>query len=170
MLKVLFTCFLLLIGTNNFAAENGADYPVWFKSSALDLRSDLSDVKAANKKYLILFMTQKDCGFCSLLLEKNWSDPEVIAYTIENFEVLTVDVRGSRKLIDFYGNTLTEREYASEHGLEFTPTLIFVDVDGHEVFRLPGLRSKRHFKAAMEYVVAGQYKKVKFRTYRASLH
>jgi len=170
MLKILFSSFLILFVTNNLAAAGDGAYPGWFKSSRLDLRADLLDVKAENKKFLILFMTQQDCGFCHLFLEKNWGDPEVIAYTKKHFEVLNVNVRGNRKLVDFYGKTYTEREYANAHGFEFTPTIVFIDVDGHEVFRLPGLRSKRHFKAAMKYVVGEQYKKVKFRTYRANLH
>lgn len=169
MLKVISTCFLIMFCSNNFAIENEADYPEWFKLSVLDLRDDLADVRAANKKYLILFMTQQGCGFCSLHLEKNWGDQELVAYTKKHFEVVALDVRGSRKLIDFYGKSLTERQYAHEHGFEFTPTLVFVDVGGHEVFRLPGLRSKRHFKAALEYVAQERYSKVKFRQYRASL-
>lgn len=169
MLKVAITCFLVIFCTNNFAVQNSEAYPSWFKLSVLDLRDDLMDVRAANKKYLIMFMSQQGCGFCSLHLDKNWGDPALRAYTQKHFEVLALDVRGSRELIDFYGKHLTERQYAHEHGLEFTPTIVFVDVDGHEVFRLPGLRSKRHFKAALEYVVDEHYKKVKFRQYRASL-
>ena len=169
MLKVVFTCFLIMFCTNNFAVQNETDYPPWFKLSLLDLRDDLLDVKAANKKYLIMFMTQQGCGFCSLHVEKNWGDPALKEYTRKHFEVLALDVRGSREVIDFYGKTSTEREYAHEHGFEFTPTVVFVDVAGHEVFRLPGLRSKRHFKAALKYVAEEHYKKLKFRQYRASL-
>ena len=169
MFRVVLTCFVIVFCTNNFALESNAGFPPWFKLSLLDLRDDLLDVKAANKKYLILFMTQQDCGYCSLQLEKNWGDPVLQAYTRKHFEVLALDVRGSRKLIDFYGKTQSERQYAHEHGFEFTPTLVFVDIGGHEVFRLPGLRSKRTFNAALKYVVEEHYKKVKFRQYQTGL-
>lgn len=169
MLKICFSFFLILFCSNSFAVENEPDYPDWFKLSVLDLRDDLLDVRAANKKYLILFMTQKDCGFCKLHLTKNWGDTELKAYTQKYFEVLAVNVRGSRNLVDFYGKSQTEHQYAVDHGFEFTPTLVFVDVSGHEVFRLPGLRSKRHFKAALEYVAQEQYKRVQFSQYRENL-
>ena len=165
MYRVIISCLLLIFNTNVIAVENESEYPDWFKISILDLRDDLLDVKEAKKKYLILFMSQNGCGFCNIHLKKNWGDPGIVAYTQKYFEVLALDVRGSRKLIDFYGKAKTEREYAVEHGFEFTPTLVFVDVSGHEVFRMPGLRSKKRFKAAMEYVVGEHYKKVKFTEY-----
>ena len=155
---LLFFCF----SATSFALDNMLHYPDWFKLSLLDLSDDLRDLKASNKKYLILFMSQQGCGFCRLHLKNNWGDPQLLAYTQKYFEVVALDVRGSRQLTDFYGKTLTEREYAHEHGLEFTPTLVFVDVDGHEVFRLPGLRNKKQFKAALEYVAGGYFKKIKF--------
>lgn len=171
MLKVLISSLFIVFSSANFsfAAESSEAYPDWFKLSVLDLRDDLLDVKTANKKYLIMFMSQSDCGFCNIHLQTNWADSNLMAYTQKYFEVLAVDVRGSRKLIDFYGKRSTEKEYAHDHGFEFTPTLVFVDIDGHEVFRLPGLRSKRHFKAALQYVAQGHYKNMKFRQYRASL-
>ena len=169
MFKVILIGFCLLFSANNFALGKNDSYPDWFKLSILDLRDDLLDVKTANKKYLILFMSQADCGFCNLHLQTNWGDVGLVKYTKKYFEVLALDVRGSRKLTDFYGKSLTEREYAHEHGFEFTPTLVFVDIEGHEVFRLPGFRSKRHFKAALEYVAEGHYKKMKFRQFRAGV-
>jgi len=165
MFRVIICQFVLLLSLNCFAVENEFNYPDWFKISVLDLRDDLSDVKEANKKYLIMFMSQQSCGFCRIHLQKNWGDPELIALTQKHFEVLALDVRGSRKIIDFYGKHQTEKEYAHEHGFQFTPTLVFVDIDGHEVFRMPGLRSKKRFKAALNYVVGGHYKKVKFRQF-----
>ncbi len=168
MFKAIMFVVLLFVSQNGFAVENELHYPDWFKLSILDLRDDLQDVRDAHKKYLLLFMTQQGCGFCRLHLSKNWGDPQLVRYTRKHFEVLALDVRGSRKLTDFYGKSLTEQEYASEHGFEFTPTLVFVDVDGHEVFRLPGLRPKKQFKAALQYVADGYYKKMKFKKYFAS--
>jgi len=169
MLKVIFSCLLLILSGNASATENEEHYPDWFKLSILDLRDDLTDVKDAGKQYLILFMTQQGCGYCTKHLMRNWGDTQLVTYTKKHFEVLALDTRGSRKLVDFYGKSMTEREYASEHGFQFTPTLVFVDVDGHEVFRLPGLRAKKQFKAALEYVVDGHYKNMKFRKFVAQL-
>lgn len=169
MYKGLVLVVLLSLGQICFAVENELHYPDWFKLSILDLRDDLQDVKDAHKKYLILFMTQQGCGFCRLHLRKNWGDPQLVDFTKKHFEVLALDVRGSRKLIDFYGKAQTEQAFANEHGFEFTPTLVFVDVDGHEVFRLPGLRPRQQFKAALQYVAGGFYKRMKFRKYFAGL-
>ena len=160
--------FLLLFVTGSMAnAADGSSYPDWFKISVLDFRDDLSDVKTANKKFLILFIAQKDCGFCDIHMRKNWSDSQVVAYTRKHFEVLALDARGSRKIVDFYGKSVSEKQYAHSHGLQFTPTLVFVDVAGHEVFRLPGLRSKKQFYAALEYVADEHYKKYSFRRFLA---
>ena len=69
---LLFFCFR----ATSFALDNMLHYPDWFKLSLLDLSDDLRDLKASNKKYLILFMSQQGCGFCRLHLKNNWGDPQ----------------------------------------------------------------------------------------------
>jgi thioredoxin-related protein len=61
----------------------------------------------------------------------------------------------------------TERSFAIEQGVDFTPTLIFYDKDKREALRLTGYYPPYKFRAALEYVAAGYYLKEDFRTYLA---
>ena len=161
---MLFSLSLLIAAGNSYAA---AGIPEWFKLSFLDLRDDLEETQDNGKKALILYFGQDDCGFCEKQLKVNWGDPEIVAYTQKHFEVVALDIRGNRKITDLKGKQVLESKYAHENKFHFTPTLVFIDLNGHEVFRLPGYRSAYQFKAVLEYVARAEYKTQSFRDYFA---
>lgn len=142
--------------------------PSWFKLSFLELRNDIEDLREAGKQGLIVYFGQKDCPYCKMHLEKNWGDKGIVKYTQKHFDVVAIDVRGDRPVTDVEGNAYkTEKTYAVAKNTNFTPTLIFYDVNGKEVLRLSGYHPPYQFKAALEYVVDKFYLKETLRTYLA---
>lgn len=140
--------------------------PDWFKLSFLELRNDLEDAKKSGKKGLILYFGQKDCAYCRAHLENNWEDIYNVAYTRKYFDVIAIDVRGDRPVADLKGKVYrTEKDFAVAYKANFTPTLIFYDLNGKETLRLRGYHPPYQFVAAMEYVVEGYWDKEKFKDY-----
>ncbi len=92
-----------------------------------------------------------------------------------NFEILQLDVQGSRRVTDFDGEELEERELAAKYGVRFTPTLQFFpehvsDLEGkngkdREVARIPGYFRPPHFLAMFRYVHERAYETEGFRDY-----
>jgi thioredoxin-related protein len=142
--------------------------PDWFKLSFLELKNDLEDAKEAGKKGIILYFGQKDCAYCRAHLKNNWGDIYNVAYTRKHFDVIAIDVRGDRPVADLQGNVYrTEKEFAVAQKANFTPTLIFYDLEGNETLRLRGYHPPYQFVAAMEYVADGYYKKERLKDYLA---
>ena len=99
--------------------------------------------------------------------------PKVRDYVKENFEILQLDVRGSREVVDFNGKAMSERALAKSYKVRFTPTIQFFAEDPQaasgeagqivEVARMGGYFRPFHFLTMFEYVrnkgyVGGNYR------------
>jgi thioredoxin-related protein len=147
--------------------EEPVQHPAWFKLSFLDIYDDVKEAIDANKKGLIIYFGMSKCPYCKALLEVNFGKQDIETYTRKNFDVVAIDVRGSRTVTDIKGKVMSEKQYAIAKNANFTPTLIFFNDDYREVFRLVGYYPPYKFRAALEYVADGHYKKEKFNEYLA---
>jgi len=135
-------------------------YPDWFKLSFLDLRDDLNEALEEKKRGIIVYFGQKHCAYCEALMQVNFGkEQDIVRYTREHFDVIPIDIWGSREVTDMKGTELTEREFAEREKTNFTPSLIFYDAMGKEALRLRGYYPPYRFRAALEYVVDGYYRK-----------
>ncbi len=142
-------------------------YPDWFKLSLGDLRDDLKQAKASGKRGIITYFGQKRCAYCEQFIETSLSDPDIINYLRQHFDVIAFDIWGIDDIIDTDGETYSERELSLHYKTNFTPSLVFYDEDGKPVFRLRGFYPPYKFRAALEYVVEKFYKQETFSEYFA---
>ncbi len=143
-------------------------YPEWFKNSFLDLSEDLSEAENAGKIGIIVYFGQKHCAYCEALMDVNFGrEEDIVEYTRKHFDVVPIDIWGSREVIDMQRREITEREYAEREKTNFTPSLVFYVAGGKEALRLRGYYPPYKFRAALEYVVDGYYKEETFRDYLA---
>jgi len=135
-------------------------YPDWFSHSFLDLQEDLKEAQDEGKLGIAVYFGQKDCAYCEKLLEVNFGkEKDIVQYTRTHFNVIPIDIWGSKAVIDINGNELTEKEFAEQEKTHFTPSLIFYTDDGKEALKLRGYHSPYKFQAALEYVVSGYHAK-----------
>lgn len=141
--------------------------PDWFKLSFLEIDSDITEAKEENKKGLIIYFGQKFCPYCKAHLENNWEQDDIVNYTQKNFDVIAINVKGQRPVIDIDGKTYTEKSFSALKKTNFTPSILFYNTKGQEVLRLRGYRPPYQFRAALEYVADQHYNKETFRNYMA---
>ena len=142
--------------------------PEWFETSFLDLREDLRVATGAHRKHgLIVYFHQEDCAYCQALIDINFGSEDIRRYTQRYFDVVSIDIWGSRQMVDPGGLVLTERDYAVREKTNFTPSLIFYDADGKQALRLRGYYPPYRFRAALEYVADGHYRRESFPDYLA---
>jgi thioredoxin-related protein len=80
----------------------------------------------------------------------------------DNFDILALNVIGSRKVTDFDGEELSEKQLAAKYGVKFTPTIQFfpTSLDGikdmtpqqREVIRIPGYLKPDDFLDVFRFV------------------
>lgn len=140
-------------------------YPDWFKKSFFELPDDIAEAVEAGKKGIIVYFGQKHCAYCQALIDKDFGQKDIEAYTRKNFDVIAINIWGSNEVITPDGQTMTEREYALRENANFTPTLIYYDDQGNKALMLRGYYPPYKFRAAMEFVERGYYKEESFRQY-----
>ena len=157
-----------------FLGEDGMYHQTWFLDSFLILAEDLAATKEAGKRFAVIW-EQKGCPYCKETHLVNLAKHEIQSYIRQNFEVLQLDLWGSRKVTDFDGEVLEERALARKWGILFTPTFMFFDDDvakakekgvrGLEVTRMPGYFKPFHFLTMFEYVKDRAYANQHFQKY-----
>jgi len=142
-------------------------YPEWFKPSFLDIGEDLQDARAAGKRGLILYFGQKHCAYCKKLLEENFVREDIAAYTQKHFDVIALDIHGSREVVTPAGERITEMEWAKQLDGYFTPSLLFLNLEGEAALFLRGYYPTYTFMAALEFVADAHYQNEAFQAFIA---
>lgn len=146
--------------------DDGLYKPDFLLNSFLEIGDDLSVAREEGRGLLVLF-EQRGCPYCREMHEVNFQDPRIADYMTEHFDVLQLDLWGSREVIDIDGAALEERDLALKWGVNFTPTTVFFAKDGPatEVFRMPGYFKPFHHRSGLEYVAEGHYADAPFQRY-----
>jgi thioredoxin-related protein len=153
-------------GFDDNPREQVLEYPEWFNEPFLNLPADQAQALAEGKT-LVVYFGQKRCAYCHQLMDVNFSLPDIVEYTRRHFAIVPIDIWGVDEVTDLNGEVLTERDYALRKDTNFTPSLIFYDETGSEALRLRGYSPPYQFRAALEYVADGHYKRESFRDYLA---
>ena len=164
----------LAAGAEPQVGDDGLYKQPWFHQSFLDLRDDIKEASEAGKMFAILF-EQRGCPYCKETHKVNFADPETAKYITENFVLLQLDLWGPRKVTDFDGKEMGERELAQRWRVSFTPTIVFFPADPNavlgkngrtvEAWRLVGYWKPFHFQSTFEFVRSGEYKDTNFQRF-----
>lgn len=141
------------------------EMPEWFKESFLDVAEDVEEAKESDK-HVILFMTLKFCPYCTKMLNKNFVvGAKNQKYIQENFDVIGINIKGSKEVAINDDLSMTEKEYADYLKVQYTPTILFMNQDNEVVVRLNGYRSPQNFKLVLDFVKNKAYKKMTLTQY-----
>lgn len=146
----------------------------WFLESFLDLAEDLTMAAAAGKRFAVMWEL-KGCPYCKETHFTNFADPAINDFIRNRFDVLQLNIIGSRLVTDFDGAAMSEKALAGKYGVRFTPTIQFFapSADGldareprqREVARMPGYFKPRHFLAMFRFVHDRAYEREDFRSF-----
>ncbi|MEP7030728.1 MAG: thioredoxin family protein [Pseudolabrys sp.] len=154
--------------------DDGLYKQPWFIESFLDLSDDLEGAAKEGKRFVVMWEL-KGCPYCKETHFVNFARPDISSYVKANFEVLQLNIIGSRKVTDFDGTEMSEKELAAKYGVRFTPTLQFfgeraaglkgLAPQKREVARLPGYLRPDDFLAMFRYVREKAYEGKSFRDF-----
>jgi len=138
--------------------------PSWFKESFLDLREDVEEA-TANKKRVLLYFYQDGCPYCAKLLQDNLGQKKIADKTRNNFDVIALNMWGDKEVTDLSGNVTTEKKFAENLKVMYTPTLLFLNEKGQLALRVNGYYAPRKFETALDYIRGRNETKISFRNY-----
>lgn len=158
--------------------DDGLYKQPWFLESFLDLADDLDGAAKEGKRFAVMWEL-KGCPYCKETHFVNFAKPEITDYIKANFEVLQLNIIGSRKVTDFDGTEMSEKELAAKYAIRFTPTFQFFGEGAaalkplppakREVARAPGYLRPEDFLAMFRFVKEKAYETKSFRDYVKAL-
>jgi thioredoxin-related protein len=148
--------------------DDGLYTKPWFLESLLDLNDDLKEATGKGKRFLVMWEL-KGCPYCKKIHEINLADAAIETFIKDRFEVLQLNIIGSREVTDFDGQRLPEKEFARKYGVRYTPTFQFFPetADGlaqkkpadREVARWQGYMEPKPFLSMFKFVADKAYDK-----------
>jgi thioredoxin-related protein len=154
--------------------DDGLYKQPWFLESFLDLGDDLEGAAKEGKRFAVMWEL-KGCPYCKETHFVNFAQPKIADYIKANFEVLQLNIIGSRKVTDFDGTEMSEKELAAKYGVRFTPTFQFFGERAaalkllapakREVARAPGYLRPEDFLAMFRFVKEKAYETKSFRDF-----
>jgi len=145
----------------------GLHTPDWFQLSFLDFQEDLERALERGRMGLAVYFGMDHCPYCEVMINENLAEPDIRQYFSDHFDVIALDVLGSREVVTLDGEVMTERQFAVQRRLNFTPAFTFFDADGEEIHRIRGYYPPYRFRAALEYVIDRHDQHTTFREYLA---
>ena len=140
--------------------------PAWFKNSFLDLKEDAAEA-AAHDRRLLVYIGQDGCPYCAALFKGNFARKDIADYTRAHFDAIELNLWGDRPVTDFNGEALTEKTFATKHGVRYTPTILIFDGRGRQLLRIDGYYPPPQFMAALRYAAEDRLKAEPFAAYLA---
>lgn len=154
--------------------DDGLYRQPWFLESFLELADDLAAAGEKRKRFAIMWEL-RGCPYCKETHLVNFAKPEIENFIKDRFEILQLNIIGSREVTDFDGEKLYEKRLADKYGVRFTPTFQFFADAGpglaqkkpreREVARAQGYLEPQHFLAMFRFVSERAYEKGSLRDY-----
>ncbi|MDQ2078951.1 thioredoxin family protein [Xanthobacteraceae bacterium Astr-EGSB] len=154
--------------------DDGLYRQPWFIDSFLELADDLETARR-NGKRLAVMWELKGCPYCRETHLVNFARPDIADYVRSNFDVLQLNIIGARKVTDFDGSEMGEKQLAAKYAVRFTPSILFFPesaaglgerpADKREVARAAGYYRPDDFLAMFRYVREKAYETTSFRDF-----
>ena len=150
---------LMFVGFTNAYAEGkvgvikgGANYSLlpWFKKSFLEITEDVEEAKEGNK-HVMLFFHLDGCPYCEQMVQ-NFDKAFLKGSIQENFEVIAINIRGDLEVAMDEDQTLSEKALAAKIGVQWTPTVVFLNQKNEIVAKTNGYRTPQKFKQVLDFV------------------
>jgi len=118
---------------------------------------NLKKLLGSSKPLLILF-EQKKCYACDELHNDIFKRKETLKQ-IKRFNVVRLDMWSKDKLINLQGKTVTAKALAKKLDIIHSPSFIFFDKTGKDIFRIDAYLKSFHTQSVLDYIASAAYKK-----------
>lgn len=165
MLRVL-GLVLMMLSTTAFAEVRDV-HSHFFQPKLGDFQSEMETARKEGKTGVLIMFVMEDCPFCERMKTTILNQSEVQDYYRRHFLIFEMDVKGGSPMIDFKGESTTEKDFALKHRARATPMFLFFNTRGEPVTRFIGpTKDADEFILLGRYVVEAAYKDKPFAAYK----
>ncbi len=116
------------------------------------------DFSKKSSRYRLVMFEQKQCVECDELHNDVLTRKESIEQ-LKKLDVSVLDMWSDEKIITPAGKSLSVKDWAKKLNIQYSPSLVYFDKQGKEVFRSDGYLKSFHIQSVMDYVTSEAYKK-----------
>ncbi len=128
MTRIILLITALVFTVPVWAAEVGDDglhKAEWMRDTFKDLREDLAEANDEGKRLMLIF-EQRGCVYCDKMHREIFTQAVVRDYLMDKYFVVQLNLHADTEIVDFDGETLSEKAAARKWGILFTPTMMFM--------------------------------------------
>ena len=122
--------------------------------------------KQANKenKHILIFFHMDYCPYCEKMIDESFEDKKIKAQLKKDFIIVDVNINDDENIIyqDFKGD---KSQFAKEMGINFYPTILFLDEENYVAYTLRGYRKKPVFERVLKFIKTKAYEDMDFSEY-----
>lgn len=118
---------------------------------------DLAAKRKGGRPLAVLF-EQKECAACDELHLTGLKEKQVSALVVK-LDVVRLELFGGAPVVTPAGKRSTEAAWARDLNVAYTPSIVFFDAEGKEVFRIEGYLRPFHLASSFDYIASGTYRK-----------
>jgi thioredoxin-related protein len=132
-------------------SPHAIETPRWFAETFLDFREDAADA-ARDGKRLMIYFGQDGCPYCKLLMQTTFTETRIADKARRHVVAVALNLWGDREVTWVDGRKMTEKDLGRALGVQFTPTLLFLDEKAQVIVRLNGYQPPHRMDATLDYV------------------
>jgi len=118
-----------------------------------------------NKKPIFMYFGRHGCGFCAKTNKETFSDAALRELYIKRYNLVYIDAESGERLTLPGGERITEAELGARMNAFATPIFTYLNNNGEVLFRAPGFKTVKEFRAFHQYVSGGFYKTMSINDY-----
>jgi len=139
-------------------AEPPAGYPF------VNYDAGLARARAENRP-IFLYFGRFGCAWCDKTNREAFSDRQLRERYTSNYVLVYVDAESGKRLTLPSGERITELELGARMKVLATPVFAFLQPDGKEIFKIPGIQSTADFVRYDRFVSEGHFRKESIRDF-----
>jgi len=155
---ILFPLLLTALSAQAMEKETRDPRGFFFTQSFGDMPAELQAAREQGKQGILLFFEAEGCPYCLAMLKRVFNQKQVQDWYQAHFISIAVDIHGDVEIKDFDNITLPSKVFSEQRKVFMTPILSFIDLNGNEIYRHPGMvKSPEEFLVMGEYIVGKYY-------------
>ncbi len=107
---------------------------------------------------LAVFFEQANCADCDEMHATSLKTAET-RELLSRFDVYRLDLKSNDEVVAPAGAKTTAARWARDLNVSYTPSVVFFDAGGREVFRVEAYVRMFHLQSALDYVASGAYQR-----------
>lgn len=121
-------------------------------------------LKAAKEsnRIVVVDVWSRNCGWCRKQQTEVYTQPDLQAYLLGNFELGRLDIDLDSDTLSYRGYTLSSQMLSAGFGATATPTTIFLEPDGTYITRLAGFHAYDDFFDVIRYIGSQAFREMSF--------